>query len=287
MALTPRDVIGRPRGLLGIWRAWGRRVYRFEMRRRRLRKGAWRQRVGTWVAAGIYVVSVLYLATAITDGAGPNPLFIIPALAVLYLMPIAVAIGSPSAGVRAFAGERANGTLDALVMSPVPRYDLVAGRLLAHVRPYVGLFLVFAGSLVGLVLLLLGQAPGSLDAEDILFICASVATGCFFYFSALALGVGLGLCFGLRLSSAAGALAASIGILLAVVVLECVGYVFAINWLMTRMFRPSRSPVSRTVYFLVANGIPLALAGAHVLLASWFVNRSARSFDAWTLGKGY
>lgn len=277
-----RHVEPKPRGFLGVLGARGSFVYAFERQRLRLRKGAWKQRAGTWLAAAIYAASALAVALAVTDGWDDPTLFILT-VPVLFLMPAAVLLGSPGAGTRAFAGERANGTIDALVMTPMGRYELVAGRFLAHLRPYILLFAVFVGSLAVLFLTL--AALEGMDADAFCIGCAWFGVSAFLYLSGLMFGAAMGLYFSLRLASAGGALLAALGTCIAIGLVEWIGSLFAMGMLMALFVPFGPRGGSETLFIMFAFGIPLALAVAHVLVASSLVSRSAKRFDTWGRGK--
>ncbi len=183
-------------------------------------------------------------------------------------VPAVMLVGACLAGARAFAGERERGTAEALVLTPLSRQELVAGRFLAHLRPYFGFALLFA-----FVTLLLVPFPPrnrwSHNHGGYLTALGIGLTYCFFYFSLMATGAALGLWAGVRMRSSWGAGAAAVACLLA-----AAGAGIALLAGMLLFLAP-----------LTAFGSLAFAAGVNLLLASSIVQWTVRGFDRLAVGE--
>jgi len=220
-----RAAVAPLRGIRTLWRARRSLPYRFERARIRARHGPVR-RGGVPCAAGVlYVVSFLYVFADVEPGGRAHAVLLPCAGAVLVVLLLGGLMGACIAGARAFGGERAVGTFDALVMLPVPRDELVLGRLLARSRPQRRLFLVYFASTLAVTVLVQLEDYSRADwwCESFCFTLMSFATLGLFYFSMTTLGAGLGLLLGLRVRSSGAALATTLAVVLVLAAGEFIG----------------------------------------------------------------
>ena len=177
-----------------LWRARRSLPYRFERARICARHGPVR-RVGVpLLLIAIYAVAVfdLYMSEIFED----DLYTIIPRLVCGALL-LATLVGACVAGARAFGGERDVGTLDALVMAPVSRDELVLGRFLARGRAHRFLFLAYFCVTLGAILLdifrmLQEHGEAGWGGEEVVASLTVYGVFALGYFSLLSLGAGLG-----------------------------------------------------------------------------------------------
>jgi len=264
-------------------------VQRFELRR----LGAGRGALQRWgppglVAAG-FMVSALYVTTQSWIGSW-DANFFVPAVITVLVLPLAVLFGACAAGVRAFAGERARGTLDALLLAPVSRRELVRGRLRASLRPYRLVAFLGLGMFLGLALWRVVEYPN----EGLPILWVTLVWGAYYY-SLLSLGAHLGLLCGARgglRGSVVPELIGAIGSFAVVTAAELRLFISLAG--LQRVFRRVfvwswRSDTPYLYNFLWPSALEAAgfllFSACHVAASIWIGRWVARRFDAWAMGK--
>ena len=270
-------------GLWGLCHMRDSFVYRFEVLRLRAGRSALRRAAPLAVGALPFAASAFYLSfgnAAFSGFGNPNFAATIAAVGLLCAPPLFTLVIACAAATRLFASERADGTMDALLMAPAPRYELVAGRLAAWLRPYLMLALAFI--VTSPLLFPLFEPAYFMDLFTCLFIwCAASLV----YVSVLVLGAGLGLYFGLRLRSGLAAMAASLAALLALVAVDAA--IFLLGMAVLSPFVAGATALSRiTGYneaFVAFLGLCVgcAVAALNVRQASRLINRVAMRLDTW------
>jgi sodium transport system permease protein len=125
---------------------------------RELRDRRMRTLVGADPARGLAPVPIDTASAEDKSGAALGRL--LPLVAVLVLLS-----GASYAALSAFAGERENGTLETLLVQPVPALAIVAAKFTAVLAAALATLLVNAASALGCIALGLAKLPGSMPIE--------------------------------------------------------------------------------------------------------------------------
>jgi predicted membrane protein len=186
------------------------------------------------------------------------------------------------AGLRAFAGERARNTLDALRLTPLAQREVVRARLALALGPHLIFCAVIAGALLAGALM--HRSFGCWQYATVGALVCGAALG-FLYFSLTVLMSCLGLALGLRIESPARALAVVSALGVATVLVE-LGLAALGAWLLT-----SNDPgeiLEYATYGYVAEGLVpsfLALGTANLFVARGLLGRTVRRFEDWAAGE--
>lgn len=271
----------KPLGLLDLWRARRSFVYRFEKRRLRARQNALRRRIVPWLVEGVFVLSTVCM---LLEFKYPSSAGCFWHRVIALVVGGGVALGlwpmASASGVAAFGRERRDGTLDALVMTPISPKEWVAVRLAlfwARLRTlFLALMICIIGFMVAYHWIYMPRWNMFLSATWM------AVVGFLYYYSILKLNACLGLCLGLRLRSPGLALTVALiafGLLVGLEVLAHLNLVLAVT---RRNFEWSLFLRAGWVrqYALVLTPICL-LAVLHLPVAAWLVKQTARRFDAW------
>lgn len=267
----------RPLRLADLWRARRSFVYRFEIRRLARGRRAAARRAAVCILAGAYVLAALLLAYGPSRARAPEPLWAEISWLALCVAPFALLAVAPVVGAGVFAAERAGGTLDALVMSPIPRCGLVAARLLVEMRALGFLALVVLVAVLSLFPLLWRNAP---EGPIVLFCCFWPAA--FLYLSVLLLYAALGLWCGLRYRSRARALLAGFAAALGIGLAEMITFLLTVVCLDALLSGwTALYEATGLVIGALLSGFGLGCLNLHV--TSVFVEQAAWLFDRWAV----
>jgi ABC-type transport system involved in multi-copper enzyme maturation permease subunit len=224
------------------------------------------------------VLAVFLQADTSSRVQGLEPLWAEIPWLVVRVVPFALLAVAPVVGVGAFAGERANGTLDALVMSPIPRRELVAARLLVEMRALGFLALVVLSA----VLLLLPFLWRNALQEEFLILSCGFLPVAFLYLSVLLLHAALGLYCGLRYRSRACALLAGLAAALGIGLAEMVTFPLTVVCL-DALVSGGTAPDEATglVIGALLSGCGLGCLNLH--MATTLLEQAAWLFDQWAI----
>jgi len=286
------DAPEKPLGLIDLWRVRLSFVYWFEKRRLRTRKD---RTLRFWIPflASVFLVLLLFnvvkvqyipgyssLSMAASRlgarigsqllSAALNSWLYIPTLLIHILTVMATVMCA-----RTFAAERDSGTLDALMMTSIPRARLVAARYFGVVAPFFWVCFVWMGCLVLKWSFLSTNRFVSLPLLIAYYGVSLIHMYAMLCFSG-ALGIWAGLRFQMRETPLFAGAATT---LLVLTVPPCMGV--ATLYLVEAILSPEQFPPNLAPMYLLVMACILAVSAVWMLLAFFLLRRAAHNFDAW------